>query len=242
MGVTRVLTCAMSAFYLFSAGAVAGISLDSTRIIFPEAGSRQGQSIGIISSPDSPAPYLVKAQVLMNISDASTASPFSVTPSIFRLEQGTTNRVRILKTGREPLARDRESLFYFRTLSIPAGKRGENLSTYRLEGAVTVSTGNVIKLFYRPTGLATTPQQAMSALRFTRQDGTLRVSNASPYFVTLNALAVGENAVALSLTQQTTMIPPFGTMNYVSSGTARKVTWQTINDDGGVETFHGAIQ
>ena len=237
-----LLKGAMSALCLFSAGALAGISLDSPRIIFSAADSRQGQSVGITSSSDSPSPFLVNAQVMANVAGSPAETPFSVTPSLFRLEPGATNRVRILKTGSQVLPTDKESVFYFRAISVPAGKGSESLAAERLNGTVTVSTGNIIKLFYRPGGLSVTPQQAMSSLTFSLRGSTLSVSNPSPYFVTLKSLVIGGKKIALSIARQNTMLAPFGKMDYSVSDAMGKVTWQTINDYGGVETFHGTIQ
>ncbi|MCP6514158.1 fimbria/pilus periplasmic chaperone, partial [Klebsiella pneumoniae] len=43
-------------------------------------------------------------------------TPFITTPSLFRLEPGSTNQVLVVKKpGADGLAKDRESLFYFRS-------------------------------------------------------------------------------------------------------------------------------
>lgn len=222
--------------------AVAGISLDASRLIFSAADQANGQAIGVSSSAQSPAPYLVKAQVLGDVRGDKTDTPFSVTPSLFRLEPGGTNQLRILKTGNQALAKDKESLFYFRVIALPAGQGSELAPKTEVGGAVTVSTGSVIKLFYRPAGLSQTQQQAMAGLQFTQQGQTLRVANPSPYYVTLTSLTVGGKAVAVSVRQQNTMIAPFSQMTYPSTGTSGGVTWQAINDFGGVEKFNGKIQ
>ncbi|ENY6786358.1 MULTISPECIES: fimbrial biogenesis chaperone [Providencia] len=216
--------------------------MDSSRLIFSAADQANGQSIGVSSSAKSPAPYLVKAQVLGDVRGDKTDTPFSVTPSLFRLEPGGTNQLRILKTGNQALAKDKESLFYLRVIALPAGQGSELAPKTEVGGAVTVSTGSVIKLFYRPVGLSQTQQQAMAGLQFTQQGQTLRVANPSPYYVTLTSLTVGGKAVAVSARQQNTMIAPFSQMTYPSTGTSGNVTWQAINDFGGVEKFNGKIQ
>jgi P pilus assembly chaperone PapD len=221
---------------------VAGISLNSTRIVFSSADDTKGQSIGVSSSTSSTTPYLVKAQVLGDVRGNQMETPFSVTPSLFRLEPGATNQLRIVKTGSTALAKDKESLFYLRVMALPAGKGNESEGKTELGGAITVSTGSVIKLFYRPSGLSTTQQQAMAALQFSKQGQSLRVNNPSPYYVTLTSLHVGGKAVSLSSRQQNTMIAPFGQMLYTGANTGGQVTWQAINDFGGTEKFNGTIQ
>lgn len=227
---------------LFSAGALAGISLDGSRVIFPATDAGQGQSIGVTSSPSSMAPYLVKAQVLGNIEGTQTQTPFSVTPSLFRLEPGTTNQVRILNTGNDALAKDRESLFYFRVIALPAGKDGQDPTKQAVGGSLMVSTGNIIKLFYRPTGLVKRPPLSATSLTFSRQGTALRVTNPSAYFVTLSSLTVGGKRIPMSLRQKNTMVAPFDSVDYPNVNSGDTVTWQAINDYGGTEKFHGTVQ
>lgn len=233
---------ALVLLWLTSISAVAGISLDSSRLIFSATDQANGQSIGVSSSAQSPLPYLVKAQVLGDVRGDKPDTPFSVTPSLFRLEPGGTNQLRILKTGNQLLAKNKESLFYLRVIALPAGKGGELTPKAEVGGTVAVSTGSVIKLFYRPAGLSQTQQQAMAGLQFIRQGNTLRVANPSPYYVTLTSLTAGGKAVAVSARHKNTMIAPFSQMTYPSSGTNGSVTWQAINDFGGVEKFNGKIQ
>lgn len=222
--------------------AVAGISLDNSRLIFSAADQSNGQSIGISSSARSPAPYLVKAQVLQDVRGNNADTPFSVTPSLFRLEPGGSNQLRILKTGNQHLATNKESLFYLRVIALAAGKGGESAPKTEVGGAVTVSTGTVIKLFYRPEGLAQSHQQAMAGLKFTRQGKTLQVSNPSPYYVTLTSLRVNGKALSISAQQRNTMIAPFSQMTYPTAVANGDVSWQAINDFGGVEKFDGKIE
>ena len=242
MRIHRLLQIGLAFLWLPCVSAVAGISLDSTRLVFSASDMANGQSIGVSSSAQSPTPYLVKTQVLKDVRGQQTDTPFSVTPSLFRLEPGATNQLRILKTGNQTLAKDKESLFYLRVIALPAGQAGELSPKTEVGGTVTVSTGSVIKLFYRPAGLSLTQQQAMGALQFTLQGNTLLVANPSPYYVTLTSLTVGGKSVAVSARQQNTMIAPFSQMTYPSPGVTGNVTWQAINDFGGMEKFNGKVQ
>lgn len=233
---------AFALLWLPCMSAIAGISLDSTRLIFSASDLANGLLIGVSSSVQSPSPYLVKAQVLGDARGDKTDTPFSVTPSLFRLEPSGSNQLRILKTGNQALAKDKESLFYLRVIALPAGHGSELSAKTEVGGAVTVSTGSVIKLFYPPAGLSQTQQQAMAALKFTLQGNSLRVANSSPYYVTLTSLTVGGKAAAVSVRKQNTMIAPFSHMKYFSPSTVGNVSWKAINDFGGVEKFNGKIQ
>lgn len=225
----------------FSISAIAGISLDATRIIFLSSDERKGQSIGVTSSAESLSPYLIKAQVLKDIQGHSADVPFVVTPSLFRLEQGKTNQIRILKTS-GTLPQDRESVFYLRVMAMPAGEKGITTEPTKVEGALTVSTGSIIKLFYRPTSLSMTHQQAMQSLQFSHQGQKLKVTNLSPYFITLSSLKIGNQSVPLSVQKQNTLIAPFSSQTYMTKAVTGQVSWQAINDYGGTEVFHGVIQ
>ncbi|HIE0660805.1 MULTISPECIES: fimbrial biogenesis chaperone [unclassified Providencia] len=236
----RFINISFVGVYFFCASVFAGISLDSTRLIF--SNTDKGQTIGVTSSQQSTVPYLVKAQVLDDIKGNNTQTPFSVSPSLFRLEIGATNQLRIIKTGDQILPHDKESLFYLRVMALPARHPGNEPSQSDSQSAVVVSTGSIIKLFYRPKNFEISQQQAMSSLKFSRQGQSLTVSNPSPYFITLSSLHVGENNIHLSLEAQNTMIPPFGSVVYPNVNTANKITWQAINDHGGVEKFYASIQ
>lgn len=216
--------------------------MDSSRLVFSALSGTQGQIIGVTSSAQSTVPYLVKAQVLGDVQGTNIQTPFSVTPSLFRLEIGATNQLRIIKTGDQVLPNDKESLFYLRVMALPAEQKNTNTASANVGSSIVVSTGNIIKLFYRPQEFSISQQQAMSSLQFTQQGQILKVNNPSPYFITLSSLSVGGKNVNINVSRQNTMIAPFGTLTYPNINVAGKVTWQAINDYGGVEKFHGDVQ
>jgi len=242
MHVYRLFKAGLLMLGLLSTDAMAGISLDSSRVIFSASNLAQGQSIGITSSPQSPSPYLIRAQVLGDVTGTQTQTLFSVTPSLFRLEPGSTNQLRIVKSGNQALVQNKESVFYLRVIALPAGQGSKPEKETELGGVITVSTGSIIKMFYRPSGLSMTQQQAMSALQFAKQGSELLLSNPGPYFVTLKSLSIAGKSVPISAHQQNTMIAPFSDMRYSNTILQGKVTWQAINDHGVTETFHGAIR
>lgn len=241
MPIYRLLkTCLVSLCFVCSQ-AIAGISLDSTRIVFTAKDVAQGQSIGITSSSQTLYPYLVKAQVLANVDGSETKTPFSVTPSLFRLEPGSTNQIRILKTDNQPLPNDKESVFYLRIMSLPA-KDGDDIAQNKaIDGTLTVSTGSIIKLFYRPNDLSMTQQQSMASLQFTQAGNGLQITNPSPYYVTLKSLSINGKTVSIN-TLPNQMLAPFSKMTYPTTTTTGKVMWKAINDYGGAETFNGTIK
>ncbi|HGS4463326.1 TPA: molecular chaperone [Vibrio metschnikovii] len=219
---------------------VAGISLDTTRIIFTTENERQGLSVGISSSKQSIVPYLVKAQVLSDIEGSNSDVPFIVTPSLFRLEPGSTNQVRIVKIDKD-LPIDKESIFYFRTTAIPAGDKNSSEFQTVVGGALSVSTGSIIKLFYRPNGLPITQKQAMANLVFSYENNHIEVKNPTPYFITLSKLIIDDVKVPLNL--KNTMIEPYSSQIYlVDVSKLGSIEWQAINDYGAKEIFYGTFK
>lgn len=236
-----LLRHAVSSLVLLSATSVAGIAIDSTRIIFQAADDTTGKSVGITSSSGSLTPYLIKAQVLKTPAGEQTDTPFLVTPSLFRLEPGSTNQVRIMKKN-TALPQDKESVFYLRAIATPAGEKNNTQQENHIGGTVQVSSGNIIKLFYRPSGLKMKPQQAMQSLQFSAAGNGLQVTNPSPYHVTLKSLTAGGRKVPLSIKAGNTMIAPMSSNIYPGAPHQGSVEWKAINDYGGTEVFHGQIR
>ena len=231
----------VSSLVLVSATSVAGIAIDSTRVIFQSTDDTTGKSVGITSSSGSLTPYLIKAQILKTPAGDPADTPFLVTPSLFRLEPGSTNQVRIMKKN-AVLPQDRESVFYLRAIATPAGEKNDAQQESHIGGTVQVSSGNIIKLFYRPAGLKMKPQQAMQSLQFSATGSGLKVTNSSPYHVTLNSLTVGGHKVPLSIKAGNTMLAPMSSNTYPGASHQGNVEWKAINDYGGTEVFHGDIR
>lgn len=224
-----------------SASCWAGIALDATRIIFSSADDTSGQSVGIISSSDSLTPYLIRAQVLATPYSDEGNTPFLITPSLFRLEPGATNQIRIMKRN-VSLPQDKESVFYLRAIAIPTSDKAQTESKNNIGGNVQISTGSVIKLFYRPANLAMPQQQAMSSLIFTRAENGVTVYNPSPYYITLNSLKIANKVIPISVKRGNTLIAPMSRHTYSLAPQQGTVEWTAINDYGGMGVFHGKVQ
>lgn len=226
---------------LVSVSSVAGIVIDNTRIIFQAAGDSAGKSIGITSTTNSLIPYLVKAQILKTIKGDDADTPFLVTPSLFRLEPGATNQVRIMKKPIN-LPHDRESVFYFRTIAVPSGEKNDSTQESNIGGMLQVSTGNIIKLFYRPANLGMTQQQAMRSLQFSSDRNGLKITNPSPYYISLDALKIGDTKIAMSIKNGNTMIAPFSSNTFSDVLHKGRAEWKAINDYGATEVFYGFVR
>lgn len=217
------------------AGWAAGFGINATRLIYPEGVS----SIDVaVRNTLSHEPYLVQATI-SGKQDAQTAAPFTVTPPLFRLEPQSVNQLRIAFTG-ATLPSDRESVFYFHATAIPTSTQTDPAQQRNdVQAQLRFGVGNIIKLFYRPASLTGSSATAQKGLQFLRVAGGVKVSNPSPYFVSLAELTVNGQKLPLD-TPGSSMLVPFG--NHIWSvktplATGNKVQWQTINDTGGTDAF-----
>ncbi|WMT12468.1 fimbrial biogenesis chaperone [Serratia fonticola] len=227
----------LSLSLLLAQPALAGISVGASRIIFSEADSSQSVDINNKSNNQ---PYLINVGISESITAKSTDSIFMPTPGLFRIEPDSSNKVRILKKTNS-LPRDRESVFYLNVMAIPTSKAGQDNSENKVGGTLQVATGNTIKLFYRPSHLPIDQKEAMGKLQFYREGKGIKVSNPTPYFISMKTLKIDDRKVKLDVIKGTSMIAPFASNVYPVTAGQGKAEWAAINDFGGVETFRGTV-
>ncbi|QZY66574.1 molecular chaperone (plasmid) [Providencia rettgeri] len=235
-----VITCVLSAFFFAATLGYAegGLSLSQTRVIF----EAKAKSAKVTINNQSDRVYLVSSRVLptpeANRQIVETM-PFLVTPPLFRLEKASRNTVLISKNDTSGLPIDRESVFYLSFLAIPAVKKSEDTlgesdnDTAMTSTQVSFGIRTVIKLFYRPSGLAMPAAAAPEKLTFTSQGAQLTVNNPTPYYITLAQLTV--NGQAVNVRDQGAMVAPFASQNYALKGASpvNTVQWAVINEFGG---------
>lgn len=202
----------MAVFVCASTATVAGIIISGTRHIYPE----KHREISIqVTNDDHQAPRLVQAWLDRGQAPEFSDVPFSLSPPVFRVDAGKGQVIRLVYT-REPLPRDRESLFWLNVLEVPptvsqadtARDDGE-VNNY-LRFAFRIRT----KVFFRPAQLPGKPEEAIAQLRWSFQKGLhgerLQVENPSAYHVTFKevAIAMGPHAQARLLTTEAGMVAP----------------------------------
>lgn len=211
-----------------------GLSLSQTRVVF----EGMDKSAKVTLNNQSDRVYLINSRVLPT-SDATRQvtemMPFMVTPPLFRLEKESRNTVLIAKNDTSKLPTDRESVFYLSFLAIPAVSNAREVNTDAGMTATQVSLGirTVIKLFYRPSGLAMPATAAPEKLTFAQQGTQLTVKNPTPYYVTLAQLMLDGRTV--NVREQGAMIAPFSEEIYAVNGAlAKQIHWSVITEFGGV--------
>ncbi len=206
---------------LFSASASAsgGIALGATRVIYP-ADAKQ-TSLAITNS-NKQERYLINAWI--ENASGQKEKTFAVTPPLFVSEPDSENTLRIIYAG-PPLPVDRESLFFMNVKAIPSVSKSHMAGNNVLQLAIL----SRIKLFVRPQNLAMPPEEALAHLRFERVGNHLKVSNASPYYVTLVNLKLGGQTLSNLM-----VAPKNSAQQILPAATGGTLSWQSVNDYGAI--------
>lgn len=210
-----------------SLSAVAGVSLDRTRIIFKE--NDKNQSVNVIN--DSSKLYLIQSSVLTDYNDAQsdTGAPFMAIPPIARLEKESSNAVKILPQDLHLLPSDRESLFFLVVNLIPEGKKisetDDNISI-----KFNIATKIIIKLFYRPASVTGNIDELAGSLTFHNSNNQLIIKNTAGFYYTLEYLNLDGKPYQ---SESAPMIAPYSSLSLPVSDKIGKVQWRIINDFGG---------
>jgi len=203
-----------------------GISLGRTRIVFTSIDKAQMLTM----RNQSMRPYLVQSAVVMEPNGRGSA-PFITTPPLFRLEANSQSAIRILREDDAKLPADRESVFYFTAIAVPATEKPKVEEDTAMAAKISIGIQNTIKLFYRPSGLAMTVEEAEGKLTFQQQQGKVLVNNPTPYYLTFSRLAF--NGIDVNVRDNVSMIAPFSQVSYPVAGKAQQAQWSVINDYGG---------
>lgn len=201
------------------AQASGGIALGATRVIYP---AEAKQTSLAITNSNKEERYLVNAWIEND--RGQKEKTFAVTPPLFVSEPDSENTLRIIYAGPQ-LPTDRESLFYMNVKAIPSVNKAN------LEGknVLQLAILSRIKLFVRPKNLAMQPEEALSQLRFERAGNHLKISNASPYYVTLVNLYLGGQKL-----ENIMIAPKNSAQQALPAGASGALSWQSVNDYGAI--------
>lgn len=210
--------------------AAAAVVIAGTRVIF----SANERETTVKLSNEGKLPALT--QVWLDKGDPKAAPseisvPFMVTPPMSRIDPGKGQTLRILYTG-EPLAQDKESVFWLNVLEVPPQNSAES-------NQLQLAFRSRIKLFYRPTGLGGTAQEAPAKVQWRLLMGGKQVQlhNPTPYFVSFAAFEV-EGGGKSAKFDDGGMVGPGDTQVFplntvVGPAPDLKVRYHAISDFGG---------
>lgn len=205
----------------------ANVVITGTRVVYPS----QNKEIGIELNNVGDSPALVQAWISNADDDRNTATPFVLTPPIFRMDGNKKQTLRVIYTH-EPLAKDKETLFYFNLLDIPPMPDASDAQNY-----LQFSLLSKLKFFYRPKNLKPSIDKAYQHLTAQQTTSELVVHNPTPYYMTLSNIelfAKKDDQTALAQTDKTPMIEPFGKASIaLYAPNAQFAKLELINDYGG---------
>ncbi len=211
----------------------AGVTIAGTRIIFAE-GEREA-TVRTINRGQTPV--LVQVWVddgSKNDDINKMVVPFTVTPPVYRIDQGKGQSVRLIYNGMK-LPDDRESVYWFNLLEIPAINE-KHQQKDRLELAFRTR----IKIFYRPAALRLDSTANIEKLRWTVKgtgnSGKIVVHNPTPYYFNFGSMLARAGETTSPLTNG--MIAPYSEAEFVPSGkqglpqNLRFIDFELLNDYG----------
>ncbi|MDR6491717.1 fimbria/pilus periplasmic chaperone [Paraburkholderia sp. 22099] len=233
--IKTLTTATLLAASAFCVQANASVVVAATRVVFP-ANERE---VTVKLSNDGNTPALVQAWIDTGDQNASPEQikvPFTLTPSMFRLDPKKGQTLRMIYT-KEPLAQDKESMFWLNVLEVPP-KAGAGEDMNKLQLAFRTR----IKVFFRPQGLQSSAQEAPSKAQWSIVRGAdgkgyaLQATNPTPYFVNLGSIALeagGKTYDAGSGYLKPGSSELFPIANLTSAPSAAEVNYTSINDWGG---------
>lgn len=206
--------------YLMPAVSLAGgITLGSTRVIFPENSKQVNVSVRNTSEENT---YLVQSWI--EDKNGVKTKDFISTPPVYTSAPGNENKLRVIYTGEKKVS-DRERLYYFNVKAIPSLDKNDIQNKNILVFAAITR----VKFFVRPAGLTIKPDDAPAMLRFRKTQGNIEIDNPTPYYLTLTNLESNGSHLP------DIMIPPYNkeTLSY-KGNPEDTISYNTINDYGAI--------
>jgi chaperone protein EcpD len=236
MAVRKILISALATVALaFGApSAKASVVINGTRVIYPS--DEREVTLKVVNEGNYPA----LVQAWLDDGDPSMVPqdskvPFTLAPPLFRLDQKKGQTLRILYTH-EPLASDKETLFWLNVLEVPPHDAATNRNLLQL------AFRSRIKLFFRPTGLPGSAREAPALVTWKFVPGhnggyVLQAMNPTPYHVTFTKFTVTSGASRWTY-EAGGMVKPGGTVDFdigatAPSGAAPSEVDYTFLDDYG---------
>lgn len=205
----------------FATSSYAAVQAMASRVIY----NSENKAATLSLKNNSTKPYIV--QTWLEPGEDKTASakvPFIVTPPLIKIESQKESVLRFIYSG-SGLPSDRESQVWINIQEIPPKPENEN--------TLQLAVRSKIKLFYRPQQIATDLPESVKKLQWSVENGTLKLKNNSPLFITIGDLTLGKNGKPISKMHQD-MVPPFQSIEVLHSvpSNIKSLKFTYINDYG----------
>nr|WP_050879373.1 fimbria/pilus periplasmic chaperone [Yersinia frederiksenii] len=231
---TSIIFLAFSLMILLVVSAHASVVISGTRVIY----LADQKEVTVKVTNTGTGPVVLQSWIDsgdINAKPETLKVPFVLTPPINRVEPNKSQTLRVSYTG-GVLPTDKESVFWLNVLEIPA--KGTNNSN---QNYLQMAFRSRIKLFYRPEGLSSKPENAAQSLIWTKTPQGLKVTNPTPFHVSLVSVAV--NGGGKQNEVEGDMVSPKGSLSFklpvMTLGT--KVDFDYVNDFGAVNSLSQTI-
>ncbi|MBP5100147.1 fimbrial biogenesis chaperone [Pseudomonas protegens] len=219
---------------ILSGVAHAGIVLEGTRLVYPAEAREVTLKLSNTGS------VALLAQSWIDEGDANKSPeeikvPFLLAPAVSRVEAGGSAILRV-SYSKEPLAKDRESLFWLNVLETPPRRKQD-------ENVLQFAFRTRIKIFFRPENLIGNAGMAGEKLKWelgrkgASQVSVIKVFNPTPYYVSFGRMEVAVSGRRIDL--KPGMVAPFGYESFPwpasapSQPTKASIEYEVIDDFGG---------
>lgn len=201
--------------------------MTGSRVIFP---SGLHEKTIQFSNPD-PQPYIMQLQITTADNQPNPKSPFVLLPPVFRMEAHSGQTVRLIANGTAALPQNRESVFYLNFTQLPSIK-----ADLQERNHLAIAITSRVKIFYRPDSLSGNPIDAYKDLQFSLQQGALKVTNPTGYYININAAQFIKSGKSIRLSDPT-MLAPMSTAKWqptqkISSLDGAIIKLTVVNDYG----------
>ena len=217
----------------------AGVTITGTRVIFPS--NQSTVTVQLSNSENQPA--LIQAWLDdgdPTVMPEAGEIPFILTPPVVEMSPNKGQMLRLISNGTEKLPQDRESMFWFNILDIPAVS-----DDVKNQNILNISIRSRIKLFYRPHKLAMTQDQAFDSFKpkYNRQINELIIENPSPYYLNILDMNLNDDKGKFQYKESIT-IAPYSTekINMSLSFTPKILSINLINDYGAIEAHQAQVE
>lgn len=220
----------LSLVMILSAGAQAGIVLNTTRVIYPAKDKEV--SFGVHNSGGG---EILLQSWLESDAGGTVDLPFVIIPALARMPGDGKQLLRIMYAGVD-MPMDRESVFWLNVQEIPQTAA---------KNALQIAIRQRIKVFFRPQGLKAEPALAPEKLQWRLlEDDVLQVSNPGPYYVSMVRVEVRDGTTHV-MKKDSQMLAPNQSLNMPlvrsASGRPLSLSFISINDFGGQVPYRATL-
>lgn len=200
------------------------IQIYSNRIIYNE---NQKEVSFRVKNESASVPYLIQSWV-STFNSENISKDFIVIPPLINLTPKSVNDLRVMYSSKHELPKNRESIYSFNILSIPAIKESN-------DAKVVLTTKLSLKLIYRPTSLnREDAREAYKKLVGTKNGNSIALSNPTPYYVNIKEASFNtENIEWQQFYEKISTLEPFSSIEIKSkSSKVQTISILAIDDYG----------